>query len=118
MGRVSGFVLQHEKEPTLFWAGDSVLCEAVEQAVRDFRPEIIITHSGGARFPDSDPIIMDEKQTIAVCRAAPNAVVIAVHLEALDHCPVTRDSLRSMAEGAGRPSHRLRIPTDGEVVSL
>lgn len=118
MGNVSGFVLQAENEPTVFWVGDSIWCEPVEQVVKDFRPDIIITHSGGAKFPDSDPIIMDAEQTIAVCQAAPNAVVVAVHLEALDHCPVTRADLRSMAEKAGITSRQLVIPADGELFSF
>jgi L-ascorbate metabolism protein UlaG (beta-lactamase superfamily) len=116
MGNVSGFVLQAENEPTVFWAGDSIWCEAVEQVVIDFEPDIIITHSGGAKFPDSDPIIMDAEQTITACQAAPNAVVVAVHLEALDHCPVTRTDLRSMAEKAGIASQQLLIPADGEIL--
>jgi L-ascorbate metabolism protein UlaG (beta-lactamase superfamily) len=118
MGNVSGFVLQAENEPTLFWVGDSIWCEPVEQAMKDFQPDVIITHSGGAKFPDSDPIIMDEEQTIALCQNAPNAVVVAVHLEALDHCPVTRAALRSMAEKAGITSQQLVIPADGEIFSF
>jgi len=118
MGNVSGFVLKAENEPTVFWVGDSIWCEPVQQVVQDVQPDIIITHSGGAKFPDSDPIIMDAEQTIAVCRAAPNAVVVAVHLEALDHCPVTRADLRSMAEKAGITSEQLVIPADGEVSSF
>ena len=118
MGNVSGFVLKAENEPTVFWVGDSIWCEPVQQVVQDVQPDIIITHSGGAKFPDSDPIIMDAEQTIAVCRAAPNAVVVAIHLEALDHCPVTRADLRSMAEKAGITSEHLVIPADGEIFSL
>jgi hypothetical protein len=61
---------------------------------------------------------MDAEQTIAVCQAAPNAVVVAVHLEALDHCPVTRADLSSMAEKAGITSQQLVIPADGEIFSF
>ena len=118
LGNVSGFVIEAESEPTVFWVGDSIWCKPVEQAVKDFQPDIIITHSGGAKFPDSDPIIMDAGQTIVVCQAAPNAVVVAVHLEALDHCPVTRAALRLMAQKAGITSEQLVIPADGEIFSF
>ncbi len=84
----------------------------------DFEPDIIITHSGGAQFPGSDHIIMDAEQTITACQASRNAVVVAVHLEALDHCPVTRAGLRSMAEKAGITSQQLVIPADGEILSF
>ncbi len=118
MGNVSGFLLQGENEPTVFWVGDSIWCDPVEQVVKDVHPDIIITHSGGAKFPDSDPIIMDAEQTIAVCQAAPNATVVAVHLEALDHCPVSRAALRSTAEKAGITPQQLLIPADGEILSF
>jgi L-ascorbate metabolism protein UlaG (beta-lactamase superfamily) len=116
MGKVSGFVLQAPDEPTLFWPGDTIWCEPVEQAIKTYGPDIILTHSGGAQFPGSDPIIMDAEQTIAVCKTAPNARVVAVHLESLDHCPVTREGLRTLAEKAGISPDHLLIPTDGETL--
>jgi L-ascorbate metabolism protein UlaG (beta-lactamase superfamily) len=116
MGKVSGFVLQSEGEPTVFWPGDTIWCELVEQALRDFEPDIILTHSGGAQFPGSDLIIMDAEQTLTVCRSAPEARVVAIHLEALDHCPVTRAGLRALAEKEGISPERLFIPSDGETL--
>ena len=118
MGQVSGFVLQADGEPTVYWIGDTIWCEEVANTINMYHPDIIITHSGGAVIPGYDPILMDEEQTITVANAAPGAVVVAVHMEALDHCTVTRESLRQMADGAGVSSSRLLIPADGEVVSF
>lgn len=118
MGRVSGFVLKAEGEPIVYWAGDTVWCPAVAEAVGAHRPEVIITHSGGARLEGGEPIIMDQEDTLEVCRAAPWARVVAVHLEALDHCPVTRASLRALASDQGIGPKRLLIPEDGEVLDL
>jgi L-ascorbate metabolism protein UlaG (beta-lactamase superfamily) len=42
-GRVSGFVLQAENEPTLYIVGDSI-CGRVENAITTFKPEIIVTN--------------------------------------------------------------------------
>jgi hypothetical protein len=60
-----------------------------------FKPEIIVTNSGGAIIPgfENNPILMNEEQTILLAQTAKNAKVIAVHLESLD-CRVTRNSLR------------------------
>ena len=115
-GMVSGFVFQADNEPTVYWAGDSIWCEPVENAIEEFKPDIIITHSGGARFPDSGFIIMDGEQTLSLAKAAPDAVVVAVHMEALDHCTVTREALRAMADKEDIPPSRLIIPADGETV--
>ena len=117
MGAVSGFVWQAEGEPTVYWVGDSIWYEPIAQIIADVQPDIIITHSGGARFGDSLPIVMDSEMTLAVCQAAPDATVIAVHIEALDHCPVTRDDLRIQATAAGISATRLLIPADGETIT-
>ena len=118
MGKVSGFVLQAKGEPTVYWIGDSVWCEEVENAIKKYDPDIIITHSGGAKIPGFDPILMDAGQTIGVVKASSKARVVAIHMESLDHCTVTRKGLRETADKAGIPAARLVIPEDGETISL
>ena len=118
MGKVSGFVLTAKGEPTVYWAGDSVWCDEVKDAVDKYKPDVIITHSGGAKIPGFDPIVMDAAQTIKLAQAAPKATIVAVHMESLDHCAVTRKDLREAAEKAGIPAARLVIPKDGETVSF
>jgi hypothetical protein len=49
MGEVSGFVLQAENEPTLYIVGDSIWDWV--NAITTFKPEIIVTNSGGAIIP-------------------------------------------------------------------
>jgi len=61
---------------------------------------------------------MDVLATLKVAQAAPDAVLVAVHLESLDHCPVSRKALRQSAEEAGIPPSRLLIPADGETIRL
>ena len=114
MGEVSGFLLRAENEPTVYWAGDTVLYDPVREVIEENKPDIIITHSGGARFGNADPIIMDEDQTISVCKSAPFAKVVAVHLETLDHVRVTRPGLKATAEYNGIDSDQLLIPDDGQ----
>jgi L-ascorbate metabolism protein UlaG (beta-lactamase superfamily) len=94
IGKVSGFVFQANGEPTVYWVGDSIWCEPVENAIKRFKPDIIITHSGGAKMPGFEFIIMDAEQTLNTVNASPEAVVVAIHMEALDHCGVTRETLR------------------------
>ncbi len=118
MGTVSGFVLQAKDEPTVYWVGDSIWYQEVEKVIEKYKPEIIITHSGGAKLPEMGPIIMDDKQTLKVINAAPNANVVAIHMESLDHCPIRRNDLRQMAEKKGVNKLQLLIPQDGETLSF
>lgn len=115
MGSVSGFVFRADNEPTIYWAGDSIWCEAVEQTILETKPDIIITHSSGASFEAGAPIIMDARQTMQVCRAAPKAIVIAVHMETFDFDTVSREDLRVTAEAEGIEARQLLIPADGEI---
>lgn len=117
-GKVSGFVFQAEGEPIVYWVGDSIWCEEVEKAIETFTPDIIIPHAGGATIPGYDPIIMDADQILKLINASPNAVVVAVHLESLDHCTVSRETLRKMADSAAIPPSRLMIPNDGETIAF
>ena len=116
MGSVSGFVFQAENEPTVYWAGDTIWCEAVRQTILEFKPDIIITHSGGASFEAGHPIIMDGQQTIKVCRTAPHSIVIAIHMETFDFDTVTRADLRTLADAEGIDLNQLLIPQDGETL--
>lgn len=118
MGKVSGFLFQAQEELTLYWAGDTIWYPAVARTIAETQPDVILTHSSGAKFGESDPIVMDVEQTIAVCQAAPQAVVIAVHMEALDHGTVSRAGLRAAADAAGIGRDRLLIPDDGAIVTL
>lgn len=114
MGKVSGFVLRADNEPTLYLTGDTIFYDKVKSAIDSHQPDIIVTHSGGAVWgEDQTPIVMDAEQTVQLCEYAPEATVIAVHLEALDHCLTTRDELQALAEARGISADRLIILPDG-----
>ena len=117
-GKVSGFVFQASGEPTVYWVGDSIWCEQVEKSIEMFNPDIIITHSGGATIPGYESIIMDGEQTLTTVNASPEAIVVAIHMESLDHCTVSRKMLRQMADNVAIPRGRLMIPEDGETISF
>ena len=116
MGSVSGFIFRADNEPTIYWAGDTIWYEAVQQIVLETEPDIIITHSSGASFEDGHPIIMDGQQTMGVCRTAPQSIVIATHMETFDFDTVSRRDLRALAEAEGIAAKQLLIPADGETL--
>lgn len=120
MGQVSGYILQAENNPTVYIISDSILVEEVKKAIEIFNPQIIISNSGGGIIPkfENNPVHMDEEQTIVIAEMAPNSKVIAVHLESIDFCKVTRESLRKVAIEKGISENRLLIPNDGESLEL
>lgn len=116
MGTVSGFVLQADDEPVLYIAGDTIWCADVEAALAAYQPDVIVVNSGAAQFLVGDPITMTSADVFEVCRAAPDSAVIAVHMDSINHCLLTRRALSTAAEEAGF-SDQLRIPTNGEVLA-
>ncbi len=119
MGSVTGLIFQVEDEPTIYWAGDTILTPAVMETIASIRPDIIVIHACGAVWGDSQTlIVMDAVQAVEVCRSAPRATVVATHMDALDHATVSRADLRAAAQQAGIPDDQLRIPADGESITI
>ena len=115
MAPVSGYVLQNPGEPTLYIAGDTIWCHEVAAAINEFKPDVIVVNAGGARFLQGDPITMTAVDVVQVCRAAPRAKVVAVHMEAINHCLLTR---KELSQAAHKAHVKLMIPDDGEVVQI
>ena len=114
---VSGFVLKGTGAPTIYIAGDTVWCPDVESALGAHRPDVIIVNAGAAQFLEGGPITMDAADVLQVCRAAPKARVIAVHMEAINHCVLTRAALREAVSRSPQKA-TVSIPADGEVLTL
>jgi len=118
MGKVSGFIFKAENEPTVYWTGDTVWYDEVQNIISEHKPDIIITHSSGAKLGNSEPLIMDGFQTIDVCKFSPDSKVIAIHMESLDHFMVSRDDLRNVADKHHVSPDQLLIPHDGDVLEF
>lgn len=114
MGAVSGYVLKRAGTPTIYIAGDTVWCPEVANAIALHTPDIIVVNAGAAQFLEGGVITMDVDDVVKVSEAAPRATLIAVHMEAVNHCLLTRDALDA---GLGRANVRstVLIPSDGDI---
>jgi L-ascorbate metabolism protein UlaG (beta-lactamase superfamily) len=117
MGEVSGVVLRHPDEPTLYIAGDTVWNAHVAAALATYDPDVVVLNCGDAQVPGLGPIIMDLDDVASVVRAAPRATVIASHLEAVNHCVLSRAELRAWVDAQGLAA-RVRVPDDGEACAF
>jgi len=115
MGPVSGFVLESNGEPSLYITGDTIWCPEVQNALEKYRPQIVVCFAGAAQFSSGDPITMTKEDIINVCKHAPESKIIAIHLEAWNHCSLSRKELKeSVAEHS--LTGQISIPYDGEWV--
>lgn len=118
MAPVSGFVFAAPDEPTVYVAGDTIWCDEVAEVIERHQPEVIVVNAGGARFLEGDPIVMTAEDVAKVHAAAPGALVVVVHLEAINHCLERRDHYRETLPALGVDMSRIRIPEDGEAVQF
>ncbi|MEK5235278.1 MBL fold metallo-hydrolase [Paenibacillus sp. FSL L8-0470] len=117
MGKVSGFVFQAEGEPVLYLAGDTIWCAEVKQALDEYSPEAVIVNAGGAQFITGGHITMNDQDVVDLCHYAPETSVIAVHMDAINHCLVTRDLLKARLQQEGLLD-RVDLPLDGEWIQV
>ena len=116
-GPVSGFVIKSRSEPSLYIAGDTLWCPEVESALETHRPAVVVVNAGAAEFINSGPVTMDAKDVIRAALASPQARFVAVHMESMNHCVLTRVDLARAIEEAGL-SERVLIPVDGESLTF
>ncbi len=110
MGAVSGYVLRGEAK-TLYIAGDTVYYDGVAETLARYKPDVITVNCCEARVPVGR-LIMDLPDVALVCQSAPDALVIATHLDSVNHAMVTRADVRAFARA--NDLCRLRVPADGE----
>jgi L-ascorbate metabolism protein UlaG (beta-lactamase superfamily) len=101
---VSGFVLDD-----VYIAGDTVWYEGVAETIARHRPRVAVVNAAGAEFIEGGLIVMGIDDVREVARRVP--IVVAVHMEAINHCFLRRDELRSAV-----PS--VLVPEDGETLEL
>ena len=79
---------------------------------------MILLNAGEARmlgFVGS--IIMSKDDVLRVYKAAPNATIVAVHMDAINHMALSRKDLLEYVEQNGMRD-RVRVPADGEILKF
>lgn len=116
MAHGHGYFIQLPDEPSLYLVGDTILTAEVENFITMRQPDNVLIPAGGAQFDLGGEIIMGLSEAIEVGKIA-TGQVIANHLESLDHCPVTRESLVYEVNKQGWSS-RFFVPDDGASLTL
>lgn len=117
LGPTSGFALAAAGEPSLYLAGDTIWSEEVRAALAEHRPDVVVVNAGAARFLDGGPITMTADDVVAVARHAPGARVVVVHMEAINHCLLTRADLHQRLHEEDL-TDQVTVPEDGAEVPL
>lgn len=117
MAHGHGYVIEWPGEPALYLAGDTVLTAEVLAAVSRLDADSVsVLPAGGAAMDLGSELIMDADQALRTIAAGSGRFVLN-HLEALDHCPTPRSSLRADAQQRGLAT-RVHVPEDGEALAF
>lgn len=115
LGTVSGVVFQRDGYRTVYVAGDTAWHADVEAAIAQHRPDVIVLNAGDARIEGFEgSIIMGRDDLVRARRAAPDAVIVAVHLEAVNHATQSREDLRRYIRAQGLDTEWTLVPEDGD----
>jgi L-ascorbate metabolism protein UlaG (beta-lactamase superfamily) len=114
LGEAMGVVFQSPQHKTLYLAGDTIWRPEVDQALEQFKPEIIVLNAGYARISGFDnSIIMGKNDVLKASKLMPKSKVVAVHMDAINHMSLTRKELKQFVHANSIDSH-VDIPQDGE----
>lgn len=115
MGPVMGVVFTAPKAKTVYVAGDTVWRPEVDQALKQHKPDVVILNTGSALMSgfEQHPIIMGKQDTLQATKAAPNAAIVAVHMDVVNHMSLSRKELREFVQEK-KIQKQVMIPEDGE----
>ncbi len=113
MGDVCGYVFEAPGEKCLYLAADTIFCAEVEETIRRWQPEVIILNCCEAATP-LGRLIMNLPDVEKVCQAAPRAIVVASHLDSVNHALLTRKDIIKYAIDKGLSA--IRVPDSGECI--
>ncbi|MBD5627289.1 MAG: MBL fold metallo-hydrolase [Desulfovibrio sp.] len=122
LGEVMGIVFTAPDGKKAWVVGDTVWFPGVDEALAAHKPDVIIMNAGGAAmemdaFRNAPEIIMKKEDVLRMVRAAPDAEVVAVHMDAINHMTVDRKDLARYTREHGIRD-KVLIPFDGEVMDF
>lgn len=117
LGEACGVIFQHPTEKTLYLVGDSIWINDVAENMRHYQPGVVIMNTGWAHVLGFGPIIFGKEDVLKAHRILPQAQIVATHMEAINHCLVTRQSLLKYAQD-NQIQAFVNAPADGDAVTF
>ena len=111
-----GVVFKSNNEKTLYIAGDTIWCDEVSKAIKNFNPGIIAVNACAATVFNGERLIMNIDDVNQVIKNAPKTIIIASHMDTVSHLSVTRNDLKEFSNKNNIDN--LLIPEDGEVIDF
>lgn len=117
LGPVSGYILSTPTDGSIYIVGDCIYTPAIENAFKEFQPNIAVLNTPRAQMLLGTIITMTAEDIVKIANLSPATKLIAVHMDAISHCTFKRKHLRAFLQERGL-EHIALIPEDGEVIDF
>lgn len=115
LGRTMGMVFQRPNYQTVYVAGDTIWNKQVENALTRYKPDVVILNTGYAKLTTfDDSIIMGKDDLYRAYQFAPDAKIIGIHMDTVNHATLTKAELRRFIEEKHLDKQRVLVPNDGQ----
>ncbi|KAN0035278.1 hypothetical protein ACTA71_004540 [Dictyostelium dimigraforme] len=116
LGEVTGVVFEMENKKKVYIVGDTIWTDGIERTLLKYKPEIVVINSGFAQFVGFGAIIMGKEDVGRIRNVLPDSLIIATHMEAINHCILSRKELDQYVKE--KKYSNVKIPKDGETINF
>ena len=125
MGKSSSFYIENmeniknieTKKESLFITGDAIFDELLENALKETQANLIVANAGAAQFIIGKPITLISEALKSITQLLPDTRIIAVHMDAINHCRLTKDKLKKYIAEENLAKN-IDVPNEGDVLSF
>ncbi|WP_394839453.1 MBL fold metallo-hydrolase [Pendulispora rubella] len=118
-GESSSYFLQTRNDD-VFFTGDAILDDSLKSSLRATQPKRIVANTGECQFTKENPLLrpgitmtLTAAELKEAARLLPSSKIVAVHMDAINHCPLTKDALRRYVDEE-QLNDRILVPNEGE----
>jgi len=116
MGSVMGYFITLKGGKSVYLSSDTIYTQSVDKVLKTYLPDICVVACGSAQLDEHEPILMTMDDIIKFIKNVPK-LIIANHLEALNHCPTSRNGLKNRLKSENL-LEKVWIPEDGETKTI
>ncbi|WP_394848486.1 MBL fold metallo-hydrolase [Pendulispora brunnea] len=122
-GESSSFFVQNNTDG-VFFTGDAILDDQLTKSLHAAQPKTVVANTGECQFSKENPLLapgatmtLTAAELKEMSRTLPHSKIVAVHMDAINHCQLTKRALRSYIENEKLGDHIL-VPNEGDTVLL
>lgn len=117
-GDAMGVVFTAPNQKTLYLVGDTIWNYHVEHALQTHRPDVLVLNAGQAKLQGFDSsLIMGREDVLLASQKMPNAQIIAVHMDAVNHTTVTSEQMRQFVK-ENSLEKQVAVPKEGDKLAF